>query len=119
MQAVNEASRDIKAVAARLNATIAEEDQERLREGHADGVKWAREYATAAELRFVAEDVEPGRGSEITGADLPTLIAFMADKEGENVISARPTDAADGFYWFGFIEGASEVWTAVSPLLDA
>ena len=114
MQAREAATRDIKGVAARLKATIADEEREDMESGHGEGVKWAREYATAAELQYIAEDFEPGRGGPF--ADDHTICRLVSDQSGEDVVAVSHADDA---YWAGFIAGACEVWAAVEPLLGA
>jgi post-segregation antitoxin (ccd killing protein) len=105
------AESDLQAVAARLRDTLDEEEAEQGREGHQDGVAWARRYATATELRWIARDFEPGRGGDIQEG---TLLEFFSDKEGRHMVSLHPELGA---YWLGFIEGAGEVLEAVEPLL--
>jgi post-segregation antitoxin (ccd killing protein) len=105
------ATSDLKAVAARLNDTIAEEEREQQREGHDDGVKWAREYATATELRHIAEDLERDGQFDSTHS----VTRFLGDKDHQNLISRRHEEG--DAYWYGFSAGADEVLDAVGPLL--
>jgi hypothetical protein len=116
MNAVKAASRDIKAVASRLNATIADDVRQQAREGRANGIVWARKYATAADLRFIARDFEPGGGWTFDLDTFPSICAFAGDRDRENVISVGHEDTP---YWRGFIEGASEILKAVEPLLNS
>jgi hypothetical protein len=99
-------------VAARLRGTVDEEEDQQRQEGREDGVQWAREYATAKELRDMAGDFLPGEGGDF---DAPhTIVEFFSTKDGVNLISVRHQDDA---YWRGFVDGAEEVFEAVGPLL--
>jgi hypothetical protein len=101
---------DINAVAERLRSTIAEEDRRKYEEGRADGIEWAREYATANELEHMAS-------YDFTGGDFEdhSVVDFMSTKESFTVTSVRPD--IDDEYWTGFIAGAQQVWDAVWRLL--
>jgi post-segregation antitoxin (ccd killing protein) len=112
VQAAKEATSDLEQVAARLRATMDEEEAEEEVEGRSDGIAWAREYATARELRELVEDFEPGRGGDF--GDGHSLLDFSGAKHGEVVISVGHEDNA---YWRGFVDGAEEVYRAVTPLL--
>jgi hypothetical protein len=76
-------------VAAGLNAIADDQQAEEYRRGHADGITWACDYATAAELRCLVENFRPGRDG-----------------------------AFDSPHWRGFVAGAQEVLGAISPLLN-
>jgi post-segregation antitoxin (ccd killing protein) len=108
------ATTDLAAVAERLNATIDGEDAVSYQEGREDGIEWAREHATASELRWLVTKFEPGSGSDFQGDH--SLIAFESAKHGKNVISVRHEEGNP--YWHGFIDGAREVLNAVEPLLN-
>lgn len=112
LNAHKEATRSIEKVAARLRGTLSEEDARKRQEGHADGVAWAQDWATASELRSIANDWEPGRGGDI---QKHSLVNFTADKYGQDVASVRHEEGDP--YWLGFIEGSSEVLAQVEPLL--
>lgn len=86
---VHSSSRVSAPAAARLNAMAGDQETEEYRRGREDGIVWACDYATAAELREFVEDFEPGRGG-----------------------------AFDSLHWRGFVAGAEEVLAAVSPLLS-
>lgn len=93
---------DIQAVVERLRGTQDEERKRNVDEGRELGILWAKEYATADELRQVAED-----GT--------TLTAGMADFYGE-VEHHFDEEYADE-HNEGFVAGAQEVWDAVKSLL--
>jgi post-segregation antitoxin (ccd killing protein) len=114
MEAKQAATKDLEGVARRLRATIDDEEQEQRQEGHADGVAWAREYATAAELRYIAAEFEPGRGGDFQAEDCPSIVDFFGAKDNQAVISVRHEDTP---YWHGFVGGATEVLEAVEKLL--
>jgi hypothetical protein len=76
-------------VAAELNGLVADQQTEEYRRGRGDGLVWARDYATTAELRCLVESFHLGRGG-----------------------------AFDSLHWRGFIAGAEEVLADVSPLLN-
>jgi post-segregation antitoxin (ccd killing protein) len=105
---------DLEAVAARLRATIDEEDTQKRAEGHEDGVTWAREWATARELEEIASswDTKTFDGDH-------TLVGFMSAKDGQNYVEIRieNDDPVTNSYWNGFSDGAAEVYQAVQPLL--
>jgi post-segregation antitoxin (ccd killing protein) len=103
------ATSDIEKVAARLNTTIDEEEAELRDYGRKDGIEWARESATASELRIV---VEEGQAPES---------AWESIRSGVEAYEGRPLiDWSDGTpYWRGFCAGAAEVWVAVLPLLSS
>ena len=105
---------DLETVAVRLRATVDEEERAEQREGHKDGVKWAREYATASQLRWIAQEFEPGSGGEFDVETFPSMCGFMSDKRHSNFVSVAHEEGA---YWNGFSEGAGEVLAAVEPLL--
>ncbi len=111
VSAIKAASKDLRAVAERLRNTIDEEDRGMRQEGYNDGVAWAREYATADELQYVAQDFDPDR-DRFDGDH--SIVAFVAARDGENVISVG---AEPGPYWDGFADGAREVFGQVRPLL--
>ncbi|MEE1941708.1 type II toxin-antitoxin system CcdA family antitoxin [Streptomyces sp. TRM 70361] len=111
----------IAAVVERLRGTIDDRDRERLRsdrelreEGRDDGVAWARDYATAAELKYLAS-YGSGRGRE-KSVPLRSLFAFLSDKRNEKVTHI-PVIKAEDPYWGGFIGGAGEVWNVVADRL--
>lgn len=88
------------------------EAKERQR-GRGDGIAWARDYATAAELRDVVENFEPGRGGDFDGDH--SLCDFASDKERTKTVSVPHCD--DGF-WRGFVAGAEEVMDAQPSALE-
>jgi post-segregation antitoxin (ccd killing protein) len=113
MQAKQAVTSDLEAVAARLRGTIDEDEREQRKEGHDDGVQWAREYATAAELRLiVGEDFE----EDVDRDTFPSLCDFKGDQEHSYFVGVH-LHVQDAPYWDGFVAGASEVLAAVEPLL--
>ncbi|MEJ7787362.1 MAG: type II toxin-antitoxin system CcdA family antitoxin, partial [Solirubrobacteraceae bacterium] len=115
LQAQRAATEDIEAVATRLRATISEEGAVQEREGFEDGVRWAREWATASELREIVQ-WSPGDGGDFERPH--TIVDYFSSKLGENVVSvgSRP-DEGEYAYWDGFVRGAEEVLEKVEPLL--
>jgi len=117
LNAQREATRDIDAVAARLRGTINEEEAVDAKNGYADGTDWARNFATASELREFTglEDLDQG-GDLQRGGILPdhSILDFMSSKDGENVFSVS---IEENPYWRGFVDGASKVLEQVEPLL--
>lgn len=106
---------DLETVAARLNATIDAEDVEQRHDGREDGIAWAREYATASELRWIVDAFEPGTGGDFERESFDSMLDFVSAKEGTWALSWRHEDNA---YWRGFVAGAEEVLEAVRPLLN-
>lgn len=100
---------DIQAVAERLRGTQNEERQRHTAEGRELGILWAKEYATADELRKVAEgdshDYEHGIGTSAGIAEFYAEVENDYDEEYQE----EHNDA--------FVEGAREVWDAVKSLL--
>jgi glutamate synthase (NADPH/NADH) small chain len=76
------------------------QEAEEFRRGYRDGIAWASDYATADELRDIAQ-VRPGpNGALDTGHSLHD---FINDKhEGD----AARTPRLDSPYWRGFLAGA-------------
>jgi hypothetical protein len=72
-------------LAAGPNGLAGDQQTEEYRRGHGDGLVWARDYATAAELRCLVENFHLGRGG-----------------------------AFDSPHWRGFIAGAEEILAAAS-----
>lgn len=103
---------DMTAVIDRLRGTIDEADRQRHDEGHEDGVRWAKQYATAAELEYIVDQYD-GSGGEFTGGH--SLVRFIGTKESFHVLSV-PVDLNEA-YWDGFIDGAGEVWDHVKQHL--
>jgi hypothetical protein len=85
---MDSSSRASATVAARLNATAEDQEAEEYRTGRGEGIVWARDYATADELRDLVENFEPGQGGDF-----------------------------DNPHWRGFVAGAEEVMDDVSLLL--
>jgi post-segregation antitoxin (ccd killing protein) len=109
---------NIAAVVERLRGTIDDKDREKHKsdremrdEGHADGIAWAKDYATAAELKYMAS-YDPRRD----GPPLRSLFPFMSDKKNEKVTHIPLISLKDP-YWEGFVAGAGEVWNAVADQL--
>jgi hypothetical protein len=100
---------DIQAVVDRLRRTQNEEAQRHIDEGRVLGILWAKQYATADELRQVAEgsgsDYELGIGSEAGIRQFYEEVENNYDPEYQD----EHNDA--------FVAGAREVWDAVKELL--
>lgn len=100
---------DLQAVADRLRGTQNEERQHHIDEGRELGILWAKQYATAAELRRVAEgngeDYERGIGSSAG------ITQFY--EEVENNYDAEYQEEHND----AFVAGAREVWDAVKDQL--
>ncbi|MGB0097549.1 MAG: hypothetical protein WBP81_34065 [Solirubrobacteraceae bacterium] len=92
------ATSDIAAVAARLNATADDPLPEWYPRAREDGIAWARDHATADELRNLVENFEPGPEGNF-------------DKE----------HSYDNPHWREFVAGAEEVLDldATGPLPNA
>ncbi|WP_416978676.1 type II toxin-antitoxin system CcdA family antitoxin [Streptomyces sp. T028] len=103
---------DIAAVVERLRGTIDDAAREKRQEGRADGIRWAKEYSTAAELEEMAS--YQGGGGDLTDH---TLLAFQSDKTNspDSYFAVR-VDVEDP-YWEAFIAGAAEVWDVVAERL--
>jgi hypothetical protein len=76
-------------VAAGPDVTAGDQGTQEYQKGRGDGIIWACDYATAAELRDLVGGYEPGRGGYF-----------------------------DNPHWRGFAAGAQEVLDAIGPLLD-
>ncbi|MFD9651761.1 type II toxin-antitoxin system CcdA family antitoxin [Streptomyces mirabilis] len=100
---------DIQAVVERLRGTQNEQRQRHIDEGRELGILWAKQYATADELRKVAEgdgqDYEQGIGSSAGIAEFYAEVENDYDEEYQE----EHNDA--------FVEGAREVWEAVKSSL--
>lgn len=98
---------DLDAIAARLRGTLNEETTARYQEAVEDGWAWAKEYATASDLKELADD------PNYLHPQLPSLIDFHSAKTGQDVISVDVHDAEERLYWDGFVDGAVSLWDAV------
>jgi hypothetical protein len=90
--------------AARLSGTVEDQDSESYQRGSRDGMVWAREYATADELRGLVEDFEQGRSGDFDANH--SLYNFMNGKEHEDATSVPNCGNA---FWRGFAAGAEQV----------
>jgi hypothetical protein len=97
--------------AARGSATARDPAAEEYRRGRGDGIVWARDYATADELRDLVDNFEPGRGGRF---DIEhSLCEFTSDRRHASTISVTHHDNP---FWRGFAAGAEEVLDAgLSP----
>jgi hypothetical protein len=77
------------AVLTRLSVTVNNQEAEEYRKGHEDGIVWARDYATAQELRDLVENFQPNRVGD---------------------------SYYDDTHWRGFLAGAEEVLDATQRL---
>ncbi len=80
------ATRSIASTTARLNPTVDDHQAEEFRRGRWEGIAWARDYATADELRDLVGNFESERGGD-----------FDTDSQ----------------HWRGFLDGAEEVLDTV------
>ncbi|MFG2948166.1 type II toxin-antitoxin system CcdA family antitoxin [Streptomyces adustus] len=100
---------DMQAVIERLRDTRDEERQRHTDEGRELGILWAKGYATADELRKVAEgdgmDYEAGVGSSAGIAEFYAEVENNYDEKYQE----EHNDA--------FVVGAREVWEAVKDSL--
>ena len=85
----------------------AEQQAEEYQKGRREGHVWARDYATADELRALVKNFEPGQSGDFDTGH--SLCDFTSDKENKNAASV-PHD--DNPHWRGFIAGAEEVLDA-------
>lgn len=97
---------DVQAVIERLRGTQDEERQRNIDEGRELGILWAKGYATADELRKVAEGDRLSVEKMLSSNEL-VLVDFY--REAEHNFNE---DFADD-HNEGFIAGAREVWDAV------
>ncbi|QQM42811.1 type II toxin-antitoxin system CcdA family antitoxin [Streptomyces liliifuscus] len=101
---------DLEAVVERLRGTQYGEKQRAIEEGHQLGILWAKQWATAEELREVAE------------ADLIGFQQFMMRRDTSTEEFYKEVDhTASREYGHeqldGFKAGAEEVWETVKDLL--
>jgi hypothetical protein len=90
--------------AATSDIASGDHEAEEYRRGRGDGIAWAREYATANELRDLVENFEPGRGGDIDMDHSPCDLT--SDKEQMNAVSVSQYDSP---HWRGFVAGAEDV----------
>jgi hypothetical protein len=102
---------DFNVVAARLRSTRSEESIMKFEEGFDHGFAWAKDCATFAELKYLAEEELLDQYD-----DTHTIVAFVSGLTGQHVTSVNTRDG-DRSYWEGFINGAHDVWTSVEPLI--
>lgn len=101
----------IEAIAERLRGTIDEAEKEHRAEGRQLGMLWAKEYATADDLKAVAESNRMTFNMGLGGTVNVSIHEFY-----ENVDHGFDAQYADE-HNEGFIVGAREVWDAVEHLL--
>jgi post-segregation antitoxin (ccd killing protein) len=116
VKAKEAATADLEAVVQRLRRTIHEQETQANRKGYADGVLWAREYADASELRYIARSFQPGNAEEFDREHISTIVDFF-EREEPGPTPLRVVRVRDMPYWYGFADGAEEVWAAVEKLL--
>jgi hypothetical protein len=102
------AMKDLDAVVERIKGESRKVQRLAHERSRAEGVTWARKFATGEELSAIGD----GAGLDETS---PTLRAFYSAYLGENVISLDIDE--DEPEWQAFIEGAREVWEAISDKL--
>jgi post-segregation antitoxin (ccd killing protein) len=116
VKAKEAATADLEAVVQRLRGTIHEEEAEANRRGYADGVLWARQYANASELRYIARSFQPDDDEVFDADNISTIVDFF-EREKEPTALVGVVRVRDTPYWHGFADGAEEVWAAVEKLL--
>lgn len=102
---------DIHTVAERLRGTVEQAVLEGRDRGRRDGIRWAREHATAGEL----EQLACLDGSVLAVGRPHTLVSFIS-ATGDAFHQVVKIDTEDP-YWDGFRAGAGDVWEAVEPML--
>lgn len=115
VKAKEAATADLEAVVQRLRETIHEEEAEANRRGYADGVLWARQYASASELRYIARSFRPDDDEVFDAEHISTIVDFFEQAEPPALVEV--VRVRDMPYWHGFADGAEEVWAAVEKLL--
>lgn len=100
---------DLDAVVDRLRSTQDEARKEHYQEGHDLGVMWAKQFATADQLRLVAENLAAFEGG--FGIGVEPYADFY-----ETVDHTFDPDYFDE-HREGFGDGATEVWDAVKNRL--
>jgi hypothetical protein len=110
------ATSDIAAVDTRLkNATTDDHKAEEYRRGREDGIAWARDYATADQLRDLVANFEPGRDGDVVDMVDHSLCDFTSDKEHVSAVSVPHYDSP---HWRGFAAGVEEILDTSGPLLN-
>ena len=94
-------------------AAAEEREAKEYRRGRGDGIAWARDYATADELRDLVENFEPGRGGDFDADH--SLCDFASDKDRTKTVSVPHHDDP---FWRGFVAGAEEVMDAQPSALE-
>jgi hypothetical protein len=79
--------------------------------GRRDGIRWAKEHATAGELEQLAS-----LDGSVLAVGRPHTLASFISATGDAFHQVVKIDAEDP-YWDGFRAGAGDVWEAVAPLL--
>lgn len=98
-------------LAERLRGTVNQPALDSRDCGCRDGTRWAKEYATAGELKQLAS-----LDDRVLVVGHPnTLAGFISTTWGafHQVVKVDTEDP----YWDGFQAGAGDVWDAVEPLL--
>ena len=116
VKAKEAATADLEAVVQRLRRTIHEQEAEANRRGYADGVLWARKYADASELRYIARSFQPDNDDQFDAEHISTIVDFF-EQENEGPVPHGVVRVRNMPYWYGFADGAEEVWAAVEKLL--
>jgi len=90
--------------AARLDATADDRGGEAYARGRRDGMAWALEYATPAELSYLVEHFEPGRSADFGAGH--SVSHFL---NGRSHLDVASVPHYDNPFWRGFAAGAQEV----------
>ncbi len=117
-QAAEDARADLAAVAARLISTRADAERRDFADGFDLGSRWARDYATLAELENLVEMVRAGASLVILNNEhsLPVFLTghFWDADPAPEAFSRLGERAFDR----GLLSGAVEVYGAVQPYLE-
>lgn len=111
----------IDPVVERLKRESSEAENDARGDGVKDGTYWAREYASKRHLRAISSD----DFEQLVGFDFNSLYEFLeehydafTDKSNETMTDVSTWDEDEiEAYREGFLEGAAEVWNAVSDQL--
>jgi hypothetical protein len=102
---------DIQAVAERPRGTVEQAVLDSRDRGRRDGIRWAKEHATAGELAQLA-----GLDGSVLAVGRPHSLVSFISTAGDGFYQVVKIDTEDP-YWDGFRAGAGDVWDAVEPLL--
>jgi hypothetical protein len=105
-------------VASRLHISAPEHEVEERRRGYGDGIVWARDFATATQLRGFVESFGAGMDG---GSERDRFLRnFTNGTENTSVEGSYDFEGPywEGPYWEGFLDGAEEVFVHGDPPLN-